>query len=252
MKTAVITGASSGIGYATAIKLSKLNYNLILCGRNIKKLEDLKKSLSKITNVIILVFDIRNKLQVFESFDNLDDNWKNIDILINNAGNAHGKEQLLNDDIKDWETMIDGNVKGLLYVSKAIINKMTKRKRGHIINISSIAGKETYENGVVYCASKRAVEAISEGMRMELTKHNIKVSNIAPGLVKTNFSNVRFKGDLKRASETYKGYQALLAEDIAELISYILNCPDRVNIADVTIFPKAQSSASVVHKVDSE
>ena len=127
-----------------------------------------------------MVFDIRNKLQVFESFDNLDDNWKNIDVLINNAGNAHGKEQLLNDDIKDWETMIDGNVKGLLYVSKAIINKMTKRKRGHIINISSIAGKETYENGVVYCASKRAVEAISEGMRIELTKHNIKVSNIAP------------------------------------------------------------------------
>ena len=199
MKTAVITGASSGIGYATAIKLSKLNYNLILCGRNIKKLEDLNKSLSKITNTIILVFDIRNKLQVFESFNNLDDNWKNIDVLINNAGNAHGKEQLLNDNIKDWETMIDGNVKGLLYVSKAIINNMTKRKRGHIININgSIAGKETYENGVVYCASKSAVEAISEGMRIELTKHNIKV-NMPPGLVKTNFSNVRFKGDLKRA-----------------------------------------------------
>ena len=252
MKIAVITGASSGIGYAAAIKLSKLNYNLILCGRNIKKLEDLKESLSKNTDVIILVFDVRNKLEVFERFNCLDDKWKNIDVLINNAGNAHGKEHLLNDDTEDWDAMIDGNVKGLLYVSKAIIYEMTKRKKGHIINISSIAGKETYESGVVYCASKRAVEAISEGMRIELTKHNIKVSNIAPGLVKTNFSNVRFKGDLKKASETYKGYQALLAEDIADLISYILSCPDRVNIADVTIFPKAQSSASVVHKVDTE
>ena len=252
MKIAVITGASSGIGYAAAIKLSKLNYNLILCGRNIKKLEDLKESLSKNTDVIILVFDVRNKLEVFERFNCLDDKWKNIDVLINNAGIAHGKEHLLNDDTEDWDAMIDGNVKGLLYVSKAIIYEMTKRKKGHIINISSIAGKETYESGVVYCASKRAVEAISEGMRIELTKHNIKVSNIAPGLVKTNFSNVRFKGDLKKASETYKGYQALLAEDIADLISYILNCPDRVNIADVTIFPKAQSSASVVHKVDTE
>ena len=227
MKTAVITGASSGIGYATAIKLSKLNYNLILCGRNIKKLEGLKKSLNKNTDVIILVFDVRNKLEVFERFNCLDDKWKNIDVLINNAGNAHGKEQLLNDDTEDWDKMIDGNVKGLLYVSKAIINEMTKRKKGHIINISSIAGKETYETGIVYCASKRAVEAISEGMRIELTKHNIKVSNIAPGLVKTNFSNVRFKGDHKRASETYKGYQALLAEDVADLIFYILSCPDR-------------------------
>ena len=226
MKTAVITGASSGIGYATAIKLSKLNYNLILCGRNIKKLEGLKKSLNKNTDVIILVFDVRNKLEVFERFNCLDDKWKNIDVLINNAGNAHGKEQLLNDDTEDWDKMIDGNVKGLLYVSKAIINEMTKRKKGHIINISSIAGKETYETGIVYCASKRAVEAISEGMRIELTKHNIKVSNIAPGLVKTNFSNVRFKGDHKRASETYKGYQALLAEDVADLIFYILSCPD--------------------------
>ena len=252
MKIAVITGASSGIGYAAAIKLSKLNYNLILCGRNIKKLEDLKESLSKNTDVIILVFDVRNKLEVFERFNCLDDKWKNIDVLINNAGNAHGKEHLLNDDTEDWDAMIDGNVKGLLYVSKAIIYEMTKRKKGHIINISSIAGKETYESGVVYCASKRAVEAISEGMRIELTKHNIKVSNIAPGLVKTNFSNVRFKGDLKKASETYSGYQALLAEDIADLIFYILSCPDRVNIADVTIFPKAQSSASVVHKIDSE
>ena len=198
-----------------------------------------------------MVFDVRNKLEVFERFNCLDDKWKNIDVLINNAGNAHGKEHLLNDDTEDWDAMIDGNVKGLLYVSKAIIYEMTKRKKGHIINISSIAGKETYESGVVYASFKRAVEAISEGMRIELTKHNIKVSNIAPGLVKTNFSNVRFKGDLKKASETYKGYQALLAEDIADLISYILNCPDRVN-SRCYYFSKAQSSASVVHKVDTE
>ena len=185
---------------------------------------------------------------MFTQIDSLDCKWKDVDILINNAGNAHGKDLLIDDDVENWDAMIDGNVKGLLYVSKAVIPGMVERESGHIINISSIAGKETYESGVVYCASKKSVESISEGMRIELTRHNIKVSNIAPGAVETNFSKTRFKGDVKKYSDVYLGYEALLADDVADLISYIVNCPERVNIADVTIFPKAQSSASVIHK----
>ena len=248
MKVVLITGASSGIGFATAKKLAGFGFNLILCGRNEKRLTDLKNSLSKLTNVVCLVFDVRNKKDVFTQIDSLDCKWKDVDILINNAGNAHGKDLLIDDDVENWDAMIDGNVKGLLYVSKAVIPGMVERESGHIINISSIAGKETYESGVVYCASKKSVESISEGMRIELTKHNIKVSNIAPGAVETNFSKIRFKGDVKKYSEVYLGYEALLADDVADLISYIVNCPERVNIADVTIFPKAQSSASVIHK----
>ena len=248
MRVVLITGASSGIGLATAKKLSGLGFNLILCGRNEKSLFDLKNSLSKLTNVVCLVFDVRNKNDVFKQINSLDKKWRDIDVLVNNAGNAHGKDLLVDDDVENWDIMIDGNVKGLLYVSKTVIPRMIKRKKGHIINISSIAGKETYEGGVVYCASKKSVESISEGMRIELTKHNIKVSNIAPGAVETNFSKTRFKGDVKKSSDVYRGYEALEADDVADLISYIVNCPERVNIADVTIFPKAQSSATVIHK----
>ena len=248
MRVALITGASSGIGLATAKKLACFGFNLILCGRNEKNLLDLKNSLSKLTRVICLVFDVRNKNDVFKKIGSLDKEWRDVDVLINNAGNAHGKDLLVDDDVENWEVMIDGNVKGLLYVSKAVIPRMVEKECGHIINISSVAGKETYEGGVVYCASKKSVESISEGMRIELTKHNIKVSNIAPGAVETNFSKTRFKGDVKKYSDVYRGYEALVADDVADLISYIVNCPERVNIADVTIFPKAQSSAAVIHK----
>lgn len=248
MRVALITGASSGIGLATAKKLACFGFNLILCGRNEKRLLDLKSSLSKLTRVICLVFDVRNKNDVFKKIGSLDKEWRDVDVLINNAGNAHGKDLLVDDDVENWEVMIDGNVKGLLYVSKAVIPWMVEKECGHIINISSVAGKETYEGGVVYCASKKSVESISEGMRIELTKHNIKVSNIAPGAVETNFSKTRFKGDVKKSSDVYLGYEALVADDVADLISYIVNCPERVNIADVTIFPKAQSSATVIHK----
>lgn len=248
MRVALITGASSGIGLATAKKLACFGFNLILCGRNEKNLLDLKNSLSKLTRVICLVFDVRNKNDVFKKIGSLDKEWRDVDVLINNAGNAHGKDLLVDDDVENWEVMIDGNVKGLLYVSKAVIPRMVEKECGHIINISSVAGKETYEGGVVYCASKKSVESISEGMRIELTKHNIKVSNIAPGAVETNFSKTRFKGDVKKSSDVYLGYEPLVADDVADLISYIVNCPERVNIADVTIFPKAQSSAAVIHK----
>ena len=248
MRVALITGASSGIGLATAKKLACFGFNLILCGRNEKRLLDLKSSLSKLTRVICLVFDVRNKNDVFKKIGSLDKEWRDVDVLINNAGNAHGKDLLVDDDVENWEVMIDGNVKGLLYVSKAVIPRMVEKECGHIINISSVAGKETYEGGVVYCASKKSVESISEGMRIELTKHNIKVSNIAPGAVETNFSKTRFKGDVKKSSDVYLGYEPLVADDVADLISYIVNCPERVNIADVTIFPKSQSSATVIHK----
>lgn len=248
MKTVLITGASSGIGKATAEKLSKQGFRLILCGRRKDRLIDLKKSLSEFTEVCYLVFDVRSKEGVEKQIKSLGESWKDIDILVNNAGNAHGKNQLSEGNIEDWDSMIDGNVKGLLYVSKTVIPNMISRKKGHIINISSIAGKETYEGGVVYCASKKSVEAISQGMRTELTKHNIKVSNIAPGAVETEFSEIRFKGDKEKASLVYKGYSPLIAEDIADLISYILLSPDRVTIADVTILPKKQSSATTIHK----
>lgn len=248
MKTVLITGASSGIGKATAEKLSKQGFRLILCGRRKDRLIELKKSLSEFTEVCCLVFDVISKKEVEKQIKSLGGYWKDIDVLVNNAGNAHGKNQLSEGNIEDWDSMIDGNVKGLLYVSKTVIPNMVSRKKGHIINISSIAGKETYENGVVYCASKKSVEAISQGMRIELTKHNIKVSNIAPGAVETEFSEIRFKGDKEKASLVYKGYSPLIAEDIADLISYILLSPDRVTIADVTILPKKQSSATVIHK----
>lgn len=247
-KIALITGATSGIGKATAIQLSASGYDLILCGRRKEKLAELKEHLSATSKIETLIFDVRNKEEVFEKIGSLADEWKNIDVLVNNAGNAHGLATLNDGDIEDWDAMIDGNVKGLLYVSKAIIPLMIERQLGHIINLSSTAGKQTYENGVVYCASKKSVEVISEGMRLELTRHGIKITNVAPGLVATEFSEVRFKGDTDRAKKVYEGYSPLLAEDIADFITYAVNAPDRVTIGDVTIFPKAQASATLVHK----
>ncbi|ODT57357.1 MAG: NAD(P)-dependent oxidoreductase, partial [Paludibacter sp. SCN 50-10] len=168
--------------------------------------------------------------------------------LVNSAGNAHGLSPIQTGDTDDWDAMMDGNVKGLLYVSRAIIPGMIERKKGHIINLSSVAGKQTYANGVVYCASKKAVEAISEGMRLDLTEQGIKVTNIAPGAVETEFSEVRFKGDKERAKKVYEGYEPLIAEDIADLIAYVVNVPERVTIADVTVYPKAQSAPSTIYR----
>ena len=248
MKTALITGATSGIGKATAELFATQGFRLIVCGRRSAVLDKLKDELSKQTEVISLVFDQREFNQIETTLNSLPGEWKNIDVLVNNAGNAHGLDTLENGSIEDWDAMIDGNVKGIFYVSKLIIPGMKQRKSGHIVNISSVAARQTYVNGVVYCASKRSVDVISEGLRLELTEFGIKVTNIQPGLVETDFSKVRFKGDEDRAKSVYTGYKALEAKDIADAISYCVNAPSHVAISDLTIYPSAQSEPRTVYK----
>ncbi len=248
MRIVFITGATSGIGKATAQLLAQQSYKLILCGRNQEILDQLKTDLSQYTEVCTLNFDVRNQKDVETAINSLSEEWKKIDVLINNAGNAHGLEPLDEGNISDWDAMMDGNVKGLLYVSQPIIKIMKNRECGHIVNISSVAARQTYANGVVYCASKKAVDVISEGMRIELTVFGIKVTNVQPGLVETDFSKVRFKGDQEKAEKVYQGYQALKPEDIADAISYCINAPDRVSIADICIYPKAQSESRTVYR----
>lgn len=247
MKTALVTGASSGIGEAIARILAENNYNLIICGRRKERLISLKTELSKMVDVDFLVFDVRDRAEVNAVLEPVVAD-KDIDVLINNAGNAHGLAPIHEGDLDDWDAMIDGNVKGLLYVCKLVIPQMVARNNGHIINIGSIAGKEVYPNGNVYCASKHAVDAINNGMRMDLIKHGIKVSQISPGLVETEFSKVRFKGDSKRAATVYDGLEALQAKDIAEVAIFMLSRPAHVNISDVIVLAKAQASATVVNR----
>jgi 3-hydroxy acid dehydrogenase/malonic semialdehyde reductase len=248
IKTVFITGATSGIGRATAYLLAKEKYRLILCGRRKDRLNDISKTLSSLSEIFTLCFDIRNKDEVAEAIQSLPKVWKNIDILINNAGNAHGLSPIQNGDINDWDAMININVKGLLYVSKIILPGMVARNSGHVINIGSIAGLEVYPNGNVYCASKYAVDAITKGMRMDLNAHNIKVTSINPGLVETEFSLVRFKGDKEKAKAVYDGITPLSADDIAEVIHFILSRPNHVNIADLLILPTSQASATIVNR----
>jgi len=248
LKTIFITGATSGIGKATAILLAQQKNRLILCGRNKTVLEELKTELSKETEVFTLSFDVRNSDEVFAAINSLPEDWKNIDVLINNAGNAHGLDPISEGNIDDWNSMMDGNVKGLLYVSQPIINLMKEKQNGQIINISSVAARQTYANGVVYCASKKAVDVISEGMRIELTEFGIRVTNIQPGAVETDFSKVRFKGDDERAATVYAGYEPLLAEDIADAIAYCINVPERVSVSDMTIYPKAQAEPRTIYR----
>ncbi len=248
-KTILITGASSGIGKATAQHLASFQHRLILCGRNQQALEQLKSSLN--CDSYLLNFDVRDAKAVEKSLQSLPSEWQNIDVLINNAGNAHGLEPLSEGSIADWDAMLDGNVKGLLYVSKAVLVFFKQKQSGHIINISSTAAKQTYSNGVVYCASKKAVESISEGMRLELTEFGIKVTNLAPGAVETNFSKIRFKGDESRANMVYQGYNALQAEDIADVIAYCIHAPKHVTIADITVYPAMQSAPTIIHKKQS-
>lgn len=248
MKTALITGATSGIGKSTAIEFAKQGINLILCGRREDRLSDLKTQLKEKVEVHTLSFDVRNQDEVFEKIQSLSPQFSTIDILVNNAGNAHGLDPIQSGSISDWDAMIDINVKGLLYVSKAIIPGMTERGSGHIINIGSIAGKEVYPNGNVYCASKHAVDAINKGMLIDLNKYGIRVSAIHPGLVATEFSNVRFKGDEERAENVYKGFDPLRPEDIAEIIAFVVSRPYHVNISDLVVLPSAQANSTIVNK----
>lgn len=247
-KTALVTGATSGIGQSTARILAKNNYNIILCGRRNDRLEELKKELSKFTEIHTLSFDVRDKKAVFESIHSLPEAFSKIDVLINNAGNAHGLDPIQNGDLDDWDAMIDINVKGLLYVSKAVIPQMMERKSGHIINIGSIAGKEVYPNGNVYCASKHAVDALNQAMRLDLNAYGIRVGAIHPGMVETEFSEVRFKGDTERAANVYKGIEALQADDIADIIHFVVSRPYHINIADLVVYPTAQASATIVNR----
>ncbi|WP_442264979.1 SDR family NAD(P)-dependent oxidoreductase [Tenacibaculum sp. ZS6-P6] len=248
MSTVLITGATSGIGKACAYLFAKQNYNLILCGRRSEKLKRLEEDLSKQTKVHTLQFDVRFRKDVFKAIESLPSEFKAIDILINNAGNAHGLHSIQEGSLDDWDAMIDGNVKGLLYVSKAILPTMIERNQGFIVNIGSIAGKEVYPNGNVYCASKFAVNALNKSMRLDLNKYNIRVSGIHPGLVETEFSDVRFKGDSERAKQVYKGYKALQAEDIADIIHFVVTRPYHVNIEDLIVYPTAQASATMLNK----
>ncbi|TRX57766.1 SDR family NAD(P)-dependent oxidoreductase [Fulvivirga sp. M361] len=247
-RIALITGATSGIGLATARLFSKKGYNIIICGRRQDRLDELKRELSAHTKVGLLSFDVRSRNEVNEAIGSLDSEWEGIDVLVNNAGNAHGLSSFEDGDLDDWDAMMDINVKGLLYVSKAVIPGMVVRKSGHVVNIGSIAGKEVYANGNVYCASKFAVDALNQGMRLDLNKYGIKVSAVNPGLVETEFSEVRFKGDRERAANVYKGFNALQADDIADVIHFIVSRPAHVNISDLLVLPTAQASATTVNR----
>jgi NADP-dependent 3-hydroxy acid dehydrogenase YdfG len=247
-RTALITGATSGIGEATARVLAQNAFNLILCGRRRERLESLQSELAALTDVHTLSFDVRDRRAVERALASLGGRWKDIDVLINNAGNAHGLDPIQSGNVDDWDAMMDINVKGLLYVSRVILPRMVERKKGHVINIGSIAGQEVYPKGAVYCASKFAVDAITKGMRFDLNEAGIKVTVVSPGLVETEFSLVRFKGDADRAKSVYAGIQPLKGEDIAEVIRYILHLPDHVVLTDVTILPRAQASATVVRR----
>lgn len=246
-KTALITGATSGIGRATAKEFALQGIRLIICGRRQKRLDALKKALEVQTEVHTLNFDVSDKAAVTKAFESLPENFKQIDILINNAGNAHGLDPIQDGNVADWDAMIDINLKGLLYVSQTIIPQMTARKSGQIINIGSSAGKEVYPKGNVYCASKHAVLAITEGMRIDLNPFGIKVGAVNPGLVETEFSKVRFKGDAI-ADTVYTGFKALQPEDIADVIYFAVSRPPHVNIADFLVLPTAQASSTIVKK----
>lgn len=247
-KIALITGATSGIGKATAITLAKSGYNIIATGRRADRLKELASELPLDVDYLPLVFDVRDREKVLDILEALPDDWKAIDVLVNNAGNAHGIDPVQSANLDDWDAMMDINVKGLLYVSRAIIPGMTERKSGMIINIGSIAGKEVYPNGSVYCGSKHAVDAITKGMRIDLNPFGIRVVAIHPGLVETEFSIVRFKGDEDRADTVYQGMEPLVAQDIADIIEFTVTRPPHVTIADVVVLPTAQASATLVNR----
>ncbi len=250
-KIALITGATSGIGKATAQKFAQKGINVIITGRRNERLLSIAKELTGKYDIEVktLCFDVRNNEEVEKNLKSLDTHWKNIDILVNNAGLAAGKDPIQSALLSDWEQMIDTDVKGLLYVSRMVLPWMCERKKGHVINICSIAGKEVYVGGSVYCAVKHAVDAISKGMRMDCLPYNIKVTNICPGAVETEFSMVRFKGDKQKNDATYKGFTPLTGEDIADAITYCASLPEHVNINDMVIMPTAQANSGLFNRV---
>lgn len=249
-KIALVTGATSGIGEATALKLAENGFGVIITGRRQERLAVLKNKLeANGSHVLTLCFDVRDEEEVNTALKGLPPEWQNIDVLVNNAGLAAGLEPVQQGDSVDWNRMIDTNVKGLLYVTRFVSQGMIASKKGHIVNIGSIAGKEVYPNGNVYCATKHAVDALTKGMRFDLLPYNIKVTQICPGAVETEFSIVRFHGDKSRADKVYEGYECLVADDIAECIWFAVSRPPHVNVNDMLVMPTAQASASVFHKI---
>ena len=246
MKTTLITGATSGIGMATARVFAEKGHKLILCGRRTERLAELKNELN--TEVHTLTFDVRNREDVFKAIESIPTEFQDIDILLNNAGNAHGLSTIQDGNMDDWDAMMDGNVKGLLYVTKAILSGMIQRNSGFIVNIGSVAAKEVYPNGNVYCASKHAVDALSKSMRVDLSGNNIRVCAIHPGAVETEFSEVRFKGDKEAADKVYQGFDALQANDIAEVIEFVTSRPTHVNIEDLVVYPTAQANTTILNR----
>lgn len=248
-KIALVTGATSGIGEATAMIFAENGIDIIITGRRAERLNILKNKLQdKNVRVLTLCFDVRDEGEVKDALGNLPKDWEEIDYLVNNAGLAAGLSTVQDGDTDDWNRMIDTNVKGLLYVTRAVSPGMVERKKGHIINIGSIAGKEVYPNGNVYCATKHAVDAITKGMRIDMLPHNIKVTQICPGAVETEFSIVRFHGDDVRASKVYEGFDNLVAKDIADCIWFVVSRASHVNINDMVVMPTAQASGSIFHK----
>ncbi len=246
--TVLITGATSGIGKAVAEKLAQENFQLVLCGRRKERLEKLEKKLSQQTAVFCLNFDVRDKEELQQKVESLPEKFQQIDILINNAGNAHGKDLIQDGNTTDWDAMIDINLKGLLYMTKAILPGMLERKKGHILHIGSTAGKEVYPTGNVYSATKHAVDAINKSMRLDLNGTGVKVGAINPGLVETEFSEVRFKGDKEKAKKVYEGYTPLQPKDVAEIIHFMLTRPAHVNIADLMVMCTDQASSTIIDK----
>ena len=248
-KIALITGVTSGIGQATAIKAAEAGYDVIITGRRRERLEELAGIIrSKGTDVLSLCFDVRQQAEVQSAIDSLNDKWKNIDVLVNNAGLAVGVSPVQEGILDDWERMIDTNVKGLLYVTRAVAPLLIARQSGHIVNIASIAGKEVYPGGNVYCATKHAVDALSRAMRTDMLRHNIKVTNIAPGMVETEFSLVRYKGNSEAAANVYKGITPLTNDDIADTILFAITRPPHVCLNDIVIMPTAQANARDVNR----
>ncbi len=248
-KIALISGATSGIGEACARKFAEGGYNLILTARRENKLAQIKQELESFgTEVKILVFDIRDAVACKNAINTLDENWSKIDVLINNAGLALGLEKEYEGDLEDWSTMIDTNIKGLLTITRLVVPGMVKRNEGHVINIGSVAGDAAYAGGNVYCATKAAVKAITDGLRIDVAETAVRVTNLKPGLVETNFSNVRFHGDNERADNVYKGIKPLTGADIADVAFYAASAPKHVQIAEVLILATHQASGSVIHR----